>query len=206
MIRRLGLSACALALLAVPATPVRADEDSGPANVHDGREYLVPQLATDPFRLDEGPRPYRHRVSFTPGAGVLGSDRLYTLRAAYNPQPWLGWEAGVSHTSGESVHALLHTLSAIVRYPLPWRVQPYAKGGYGMIMVFPGASVNADPVTENALSAGGGLEIYVRDDIALRFEMNALTVIGGERDSDASVAYQYRETVFALSFYRGLGS
>ena len=89
---------------------------------------------------------------------------------------------------------------------LPWRVQPYAKGGYGMFMVFPGASVNADPVTENALSAGGGLEIYVRDDIALRFEMNALTVIGGERDSDASVAYRYRETVIALSFYRGLGS
>jgi opacity protein-like surface antigen len=206
MSRPVTTLAIAITILSTAVVPTRADEEIEPTNVHDGREYLVPELAEDPFHLGDGPRPYSRRVSFTPGVGTLASDRLYTLRAAYNPRSWLGWEAGFTHTSGDAVHALIHTLSAVVRYPLPWRAQPYGRAGYGMIMVYPGESLNSDPVTENAFTAGGGVELYVRDDVALRFEMNAVTVLGGERGTDETVAYSYHETVFALSFYRGLGT
>ncbi|MEZ5064485.1 MAG: hypothetical protein R3B81_07090 [bacterium] len=203
--RRHAATFAALVLLAGLPTAVRADDDTESPTIRDGREYLVPALADDPFHVGDGPRPYRSRIAFTPGGGSLGGDRFYALRASYNPASWLGWEASISHTPGEATHAALHTFSALVRHPLPWRAQPYARAGYGMILVYPGQSIKADPVTENALTLGGGFELYVRDDVALRFETNAVTVIGGERDSDESVAYQYRETFFALSFYRGLG-
>jgi hypothetical protein len=185
--------------------PARADEGAAAGNVKDGREYLVPALADDPFSIGEGPRPYERRLSFTPGVGSFGDDRMYSLRIAYNPNSWLGWEAGLEHTPGEAVHAALHTIGAVARYPLPWRAQPYARAAYGMMMVFPGKSLKADPVTENALIAGGGLEFFIRDDVALRVEMSAATIIGSDRNSDDTVAYQYRQTLLALSFYRGLG-
>ena len=213
--RRVGVGAALLAasVLGLPASVAAAEtaaDSTGDAanesspNVFHGREYLHPELATEPFALEDGPRPYLSRVSFTPGAGTLSNDRQFTLRAAFNPNSWLGWEAGVSHVQGESVHALLHTLGGLVRYPLPWRAQPYGRLGYGMLMVFPGESLKADPVTENALVAGGGLEFFLRDDVALRAEGSSVTVIGGERDSESTVAYQYTEMFFALSFYRGL--
>jgi len=202
--RRVFLSAVAGSLLVAGAVPAHADDGVPAANVKDGREYLVPALADDPFSVGEGPRPYERRLSFTPGAGTFGDDRMYSLRVAYNPSSWFGWEAGLEHAPGEAVHAALHTVGAVARYPLPWRVQPYARGAYGMIMVFPGKSIKADPVTENALIAGGGVEFFVRDDVALRVELSAATIIGSERTSDDTVAYQYRQTLFALSFYRAL--
>lgn len=203
--RRVFLSAVAGSVLAAGAVSAYAEEGVREGNVKDGREYLVPALADDPFSIGEGPRPYERRLSFTPGLGTLGDDRMYSLRVAYNPNSWFGWEAGLEHTPGDAVHAALHTVGAVARYPLPWRAQPYVRGAYGMMMVFPGKSLNADPVTENTLIAGGGMEFFVRDDVALRFEMSATTVIGGDRASDDTVAYQYRQTLFALSFYRGLG-
>jgi hypothetical protein len=100
------------------------------------------------------------------------------------------------------VHAVLHSLSAIVRHPLPGRFQPYACAGYGMAMVFPGRSIRADPVTKNAVSAGGGLEFYLRGDLALRWEMRGARVIGRQRDRDGVVAYDYLQQTVGLSFYR----
>jgi len=35
--------------------------------------------------------------------------------------------------------------------------------------------------------------------------VSAATIIGSDRNSDNTVAYQYRQTLIALSFYRGLG-
>ena len=203
--RRVFLSAVAGSLLAAGVVSAHADEGVPAGNVKDGREYLVPALADDPFSIGEGPRPYERRLSFTPGTGTFGDDRMYSLRVAYNPNSWLGWEAGLEHTPGEAVHAVLHTIGAVVRHPFPWRAQPYARAAYGMMMVFPGKSLKADPVTENALIAGGGLEFFIRDDLALRVEMSAATIIGSDRNSDDTVAYQYRQTLIALSFYRGLG-
>jgi hypothetical protein len=168
--------------------------------VSNGREVLVPALAENPFRVGEGVRPYASRISFSPGFGTLGSRKLYTLRLAYNPHPWLGWEAAFGHNPGQSVHALLHTFSAVARSPLPWRVQPYGSLGCGMIMVYPGDSLNSDPVTRNALTAGVGVELYVRDDVAVRAETRSVALLDGA----AAGALHYGEATVALAFYRSL--
>jgi hypothetical protein len=157
------------------------------------------------FHLADGPRPFHHRISFSPAWGSLGSERLYALRFAWNPNSWLGWEASLGHNPGESVHALLHTLDAVVRRPFSGRFQPYARAGYGMMLVYPGESFNADPVTANVLAAGGGVEIYLRDDLAIRGDARAVTALAGDARSDGTVAYRYNEFTIGLSFYRGLG-
>ena len=169
-----------------------------------GREYLVPELAENPLRVDDGPRRFLNRLSFSPGYGVLGNEPLYDMRVAYNPNPWLGYEISLGHNPGESVHALLHTLSGIVRYPIPWRLQPYGSLGYGMILVFPGEAIQSDPVTKNALTAGGGLEFYIRNDVALRVDARNVTILGNDRSTRETVAYQYSEATVGFSFYRGL--
>lgn len=165
-------------------------------------EPLVPDVAAHPYRLEPGPRAYRERLSVSPAWGAFGSDPLYALGIAYNPEPWLGWEATVSHNPGHAVHALLHTVSAIVRHPFPGRLQPYLAGGYGMVIVYPGRAVNALPVTKNALAFGGGLEMYVRSDLALRGDVRRATVFGGERDRAGIVAYPYTQATVGLAFYR----
>lgn len=183
----------ALALLA--AAPVaRAGE----------LEPLVPELAGHPYRLEPGPRAFQNRLSFSPAWGMLGSEQMFAARVAYNPSPWLGYEGSIAHNPGESVHAVLHTLSALVRAPLPGRFQPYATAGYGMILVFPGRSLNADPVTKNALSVGAGLEVYIRSDLALRGEIRNATVFGRDGDQDGLVAYQYLQQTIGLAFYRSI--
>jgi hypothetical protein len=71
-----------------------------------------------------------------------------------------------------------------------------------MMMVFPGEALNADPVTKNALVAGGGLELYIRDDLALRGDARGATVLGRVKDQDGTVAYQYFQYTLGLSFHR----
>lgn len=180
-----------------------AADDAAPAD--DGLEHLVPSLADNPFHVSGGERQFVHRLSFSPAFGTLGGDRLYAMRLAYNPNPWLGWEASIGHNPATSVHALLHTLDLVLRRPLPWRVQPFVRFGYGMMLVYPGLSLNADPVTANLLGAGGGVEFYVRNDVALRVDGRTLTAIGGHADGEKAVAYNYDEFTIGLSFYRGLG-
>ena len=165
-------------------------------------EPLVPAVAGNVYGLTPGPRPYEHRLSVSPAYGRLGDEPIFSLRIAYNPNSWLGYEGSLGHNPGESVHAVLHTLSMVVRRPLPGRFQPFAKAGYGMLMVSPGPSLNADPVTKNALTIGGGLEVYVRNDVALRVESQLATVIGGERGRTGTVAYNYPMHTIGLAFYR----
>lgn len=177
-----------------PARPIRAAR----------LEPLNPELAEAPYRLEPGPRPFQNRIAFSPGFGFLGSERLFAFRFAYHPDPWLGYEASIGHNPGQSVHAVLHMLSAIVRRPLPGRWQPYVSGGYGMMMVFPGRALNASPVTKNALAVGGGLEFYIRSDLALRADVRHATVFGREKDRDGVVAFNYLQETVGLSFYRSV--
>lgn len=181
-----------------------ADAESAPSLAHAPLEPLVPELADQPYRLAPGNREFLHRVSVSPGWGTFGSDRLFALRLAYNPNAWLGYEAAIGHDAGTAVHALLHTVSAVVRRPLPGRIQPYGTLGYGMIVVFPGLSVNAAPVTKNALTWGGGVELYLRSDLAVRGDLRQATVFGRQRDREGIVAYDYLEGTIGLAFYRSV--
>lgn len=191
---RTGLLVVALTACALPA---RAEEG-------EPLEPLVPELEGKALEVDEGVRPYAHRLSVSPAFGALGGNPIFALRVAYNPTHWLGWEGSLSHNPGESVHAVLHGVSGVLRHPFPGRFQPYIKGGYGMIMVSPGPSLNADPVTKNALAIGGGLEAFLRNDLALRGEAHLATVLGGERDTDGTVAYNYFLYTVGLVFYRNI--
>lgn len=167
-------------------------------------ESLNPELSAHPYRLTPGPRPFAHRISVSPGYGYFGSTDLYTLRLAYNPDSWLGYEAQLGHNPGQSVHAVIHSVNAIVRHPFAGRWQPYVTAGYGMVMVFPGLAVNAKPVTKNALAFGGGLEMYIRSDLAARAEWRHATVVGSTRERDGIVAYQYAQGTIGLAFYRSV--
>jgi hypothetical protein len=187
-------SVAAPVVAATPAKIVRPD----------GLEALNPELSMHPYALSPGPREFRHRISFSPAYGSLGSERLFAARLAYNPDSWLGYEASIGHNPGQSVHAVLHTLSAVVRHPLAGRFQPYLTAGYGMVMVFPGTTINAKPVTKNAVQYGGGLEFYIRSDLAIRAEVRQATVFGEQRDRGDAVAYQYMQQTIGLAFYRSI--
>jgi hypothetical protein len=187
--------------------PEPAAEDApveGPVRTHDGLEALVPELAEHPYRLAPGVRPFQNRLAVSPAYGMLGSKRLFALRVTYHPNQWLGYEWSIGHNPGQSVHAALHMLSVIARRPLPGRFQPYAAAGYGMMLVFPGESINAAPVTKNALAIGGGLEFYIRGDLAIRADLRHDTVLGRERDREGTVAYQYFQQSIGLAFYRSI--
>lgn len=211
--RRLGWTAMLALAGTMSLTPPSAASSAAPAGppggdatvrTAAGLEALVPELADHPYRLEPGSRPYRHRFSLSPAYGTLGSERLYSLRLGYNPDSWMGYEVALGHNPGHSTHAVLHTLSLIVRRPFPGRVQPYLSGGYGMIMVYPGHSVNADPVTKNTLAYGGGVEFYLRGDLALRGELRRASVIGSQRDREGLVAYDYTQGTVGLAFYRSV--
>jgi len=169
-----------------------------------GLESLVPEVAEHPYRIAPGEREFLHRFAFSPAYGTLGNQRLFTFRFAYNPNRWLGYEGALSHNPGEAVHAIVHSLSAVVRHPLAGRFQPYVIGGDGMMIVFPGQSLNAASVTKNALTLGGGLEFYIRSDVAIRAEVAQATILGKQRDRDGVVAYNYLQQTVGLSFYRSI--
>jgi hypothetical protein len=175
---------------APPAAPKRA------------LEALDPALAEHPYQLAPGVRPYQNRLAFSPGYGWFGSDPLFVIRAAYQPSNWLGYEASLAHNPSPSVHAVLHTLSAIVRRPVAGRLQPYLTAGYGMIVVFPGRAVDATAVTKNSLSVGGGLECFIRNDLALRADLRHAIVFGQQRGHEGVVTYPYSQGTIGLSFYR----
>ena len=167
-------------------------------------EPLVPEVAEHPYRLAPGVRPFAERIAVSPAFGRFGGDDLFSVMLAYNPESWLGYEASLSHTPGRAVHAALHSLSLIVRRPLPGRFQPYASAGYGMLVVYPGQAVNAIAVTKNALAVGGGMEMYIRSDLALRIDARHATVFGEQRDRQGLVAYPYLQGTIGLSFYRSI--
>jgi hypothetical protein len=185
---------CTLLLLGTAAA-LRADDEI---------EYLVPEMKGNSFALSDGERPFLHRLAFTPAFGRLGDENYYSLRLAYAPNPWLGYEAHIGHNPSESVHALMHSVHAVLRWPFSGRFQPYGTLGYGMMLIFPGEVFKADPVTKNALSAGAGLEFYLRDDVALRTEIRGIALLGGNHGASDDDGYSYRELSVGLAFYRTL--
>ena len=167
-----------------------------------GVEYLVPSMTAGRAQLAAGDRPYRHRLGFSTAAGSLGAHRQYALRLAYYPRRWLGYEASVAHNPAASVHALFHDFSVVLRRPLPWRLQPYVSAGYGMMIAFPGGALLADSVTRNAFCAGGGLELFLRDDVALRLEARGRRVL--DREDGETLYYDYADYSAGFVFYRSL--
>jgi opacity protein-like surface antigen len=198
------LALAGLALLARPQASRAADAPADSAVIVNGLEALRPEAARAPFALAPGVRPFRERLAVSPGYGVLGRDRLFVLRAAYHPTSWLGYEAALGHDPGQSVHAILHSFSVLLRWPLAGRLQPYAAAGYGMVMVEPGPSINAKPVTKNALTGGAGLEWFIRDDLSLRSELRQAAVFGEQRGQTGVVIYDYTQATIGLSFYRSI--
>lgn len=209
------LAGATLALLAV--SPARAADEPeadsldtpsltvpAPAPARAPLQALVPEIAEHPYRLEAGIRPFRERLAVSPAWGTFGTDRLFALRVAYNPEPWLGYEASIGHNPGHAVHAVIHTFNVIVRRPFAGRLQPYLAGGYGMVIVFPGQSLNAAPVTKNALIGGGGLECFIRSDLAVRGELRQATVFGQQKGREGVVAYGYSQGTLGLSFYRSV--
>ena len=188
----------------VASVPADVAPLPAPAPKKRALEALVPEVAVNPYHVSPGERPFEHRLSFSPGYGKLGSEPLYAFRFSYSPNAWLGYEGSIGHNPGESVHAVLHTIDVILRHPFPGRWQPYLTGGYGMVMVFPGPSLNADPVTKNTLTAGGGLEFYIRNDLAIRADLRQSSVFGKQKDRDGVVVYDYSQGTIGLAFYRSI--
>jgi hypothetical protein len=207
MTGRRALGAVIGVLLLVPAAAVRAGTAAAaPAVSSDQRQWLVPELKGAGLRVSPGPRRFLRAFAFSPAIGRLGDEDLFALRLAYNPNSWLAWEIAFGHNPTSSLQGLLHTFNAVVRWPLPWRAQPYLTVGYGMMTIYPGRALEADPVTKNTVTGGGGLEFYLRDDVALRGELRAATVFGQEAGRGGTATYTYREYTVGIAFYRKLGS
>lgn len=191
---------------------VAADQGSEVRSAADGGSgggdvviYLVPEMKDAGYRVSDDRSKYKNRISFSPGIGQLGNQDFFAFRLGFSPNTWLGYEISLGHNPASSLHAMLHTFNVVLRYPVPWRIQPYVTVGYGMMTVFPGEALNADRVSKNTLTAGGGIEFYIRDDVALRGEMRGATVLGQQFGSDGTVAYGYREYTIGFSFFRSLG-
>lgn len=196
-----------LATVALPSGVRVARGAEAPADSQvfvNGLEALRPEAARAPFALSPGVRPFRERLSVSPGYGLMGQDRIFVLRAAYHPTGWLGYEATLGHDPGTTVHAVLHSFGVLVRWPRPGRLQPYGAAGYGMVMVEPGPSLNAKPVTKNALTGGAGVEWFIRDDLSLRSEVRQAAVFGEQRGRDGVVVYDYTQATIGLAFYRSI--
>ena len=193
--RALILSLSLGALLA-PAS-ARAGGDASPE-----LEYLVPAMAQGRLQLAPGERPYQGHLGFSTAAGSLGDNRQYLLRLAYYPRRWLGYEATLAHNPASAVHALFHDFGVVLRRPLPWRLQPYLTASYGMMIAFPSGALLTDSVTRNVLSGGGGLEIFLRDDVALRAELRGRRVL--DRADGETLHYDYADTSVGFVFYRSL--
>jgi hypothetical protein len=87
---------------------------------------------------------------------------------------------------------------------MPGRFQPYLTGGYGMTVVLPSGAIAAQSVTKNMLTIGGGLEWFIRDDLALRGELRQATAFGHQPNQEGMAAYDYFEQTLGLAFYRTL--
>lgn len=195
-----------VAPLATEVSPVSTPAIADSSAPDDGLIYLVPSFKDSGYHITKDRNRFSHRISFSPAYGQFGSDDVFAFRIGYTPNTWLGYEVSFEHNPASSLHALMHTFNVILRYPLSGRIQPYATVGYGMMTVYPGQAINADSVTKNTLTAGGGLEFYIRDDVAIRGEMRGATVLGQQLNTEGTVAYDYREYTIGFVFSRSLGS
>jgi hypothetical protein len=163
------------------------------------------QEAVDPHATDlqfSGKKPETGHLALTTSGGQLGDDPIYSLCLAYFGSSWLGMEATIAHNPASDVHAALHYANATALLPNMSRLRPFATAGLGMIHVFPGTAINANSVTKLLLNAGGGTHLFLRDDLALRFEARSFTVL--DQQEAHRGAYHYFEWSGGLTFYRPL--
>jgi hypothetical protein len=200
--RSLGAHLLGATLLAAAAAPGLAAASGAGLAAEPGIEYLVPAMAAGRLALAPGDRPYQRHFGFSIGAGELGGQPQYLLRAAYAPRTWLAYEATVAHNPASAVHALFHDFGLVLRRPLPWRLQPYLTASYGMMVAFPGGALLADSVTRNVLSGGGGLELFIRDDLALRLDARGRRVL--HPAAGGTLVYDYADYSAGFIFYRSL--
>ena len=87
-----------------------------------------PSCAQNPYRLAPGPRPFLNSaVTFSPGVRTSRSRRL--VRVPHRLQPELVARLrGIAraHNPGQSVHAVINSLTAVVRHPWSGRFQPFS--------------------------------------------------------------------------------
>jgi len=184
--RTLRWGTCVATLLACTAPAVAGD--------------TVDAHATD-LRFSGRRHPAGH-LALTTSGGQLGDHPIYNLRLAYFGRDWLGLEATIAHNPASDVHAALHYANATALLPNLSRVRAFATAGLGIIHVFPGTAINADPVTKLLVNAGGGTHLFLRDDLALRFEARSFTVL--DQQESHRGAYHYFEWSGGLTFYRSL--
>lgn len=141
-------------------------------------------------------------LTMTASAGQLGGDPLYNLRLGYFAGSWLGLEGTIAHNPAGALHAVLHYANATALLPNLSRLRPFTTAGLGIIHVFPGSSVNATSVTKMLVNAGGGLHVFLRDDVALRLEARSFTVLDQQEAHRGT--YHYVEWSGGLTFYRPL--
>jgi hypothetical protein len=159
----------------------------------------------DPHARDltfSGRRHPAGHLALTTSGGRLGDDPIYNLRIAYFGRDWLGLEATLAHNPASDVHAALHYANATALLPNLSRLRAFATAGVGIIHVFPGTAINANSVTKLLVNAGGGTHVFLRDDLALRFEARSFTVL--DQQEAHRGAYHYFEWSGGLTFYRSL--
>ncbi len=70
--------------------------------------------------------------------------------------------------------------------------------------MFPGTALNAETVTKLLLSAGGGLQIHARDDIALRIESRSAGIVDSQEDHRGLLGFLQWNV--GVTFYRSLSA
>ena len=144
------------------------------------------------------------RLAFGVTAGRLGVEPLYSLHLAYFPSRRLGLEATVAHNPSGGTHAALHHVGGVLPLLGNGALRPYLVAGLGTIQVFPGTATNAQSVTKLLLHAGGGVQLHLRQDVALRFEGRGLGAV--DQQEDRSGLLGYAQWSVGLAFHRNLGA
>jgi len=135
-------------------------------------------------------------------AGQLGEEALYSFHLAYFPTQRLGLEATIAHNPSGSTHAALHHVGAVVPLLHAGRLRPFVVAGLGTIQVFPGTATNAKSVTKLMLHAGGGAQLHLRGDVALRVEARGLSAVDQQEDHSGFLGYA--QWSVGLAFHRRL--
>src|SRR5262245_30421731 len=76
----------------------------GDGSTDNGLTYLVPEMKDAGWKVTDDRNRFKHRISFSPAYGKLGSEDLFAFRVGYSPNVWLGYEASLGHNPASSLH------------------------------------------------------------------------------------------------------
>lgn len=169
---------------------------------HPDAHAETPDARADAARVH--PEDLAQHVSFSVRAGQFGVDPLYSLDVAFYPTTRFGMEATLAHNPSSATHAALHHVSGVVQLRRTGAVRPYAALGLGTIQVFPGTALNAKSVTKLLVSAGGGLLVHARRDVAFRFESRSAGILDSQEDHRGLLGYMQWNV--GVTFLRSLSA